>query len=659
MTEYMLMYSVGPVQTFITQARKTRDLWQGSFLLSKLMSAAMTVDKSSTQVALPLVFPESPVVNDTISNIPNKFVAVFDDPEQARTAARECTKRLQDWWKTTHEIVWKEVVEKSRTSNTETRGIWDRQTNPETLFDIYWIITQRAPEQKYGAWLQYTQNVFDARKRLRNFSAQNEPGEKSTVSGEREVLRGSGRSRSDVKAFWRDLSFKSRLSAKDIDRTGAERLDAIDTIKRFAELSETQAFPSTSSIATASFVQQLLSNVDPATIQDWLDVTSLPALQEMKPEAIPFLAAYVDREGNADKQRKMREILQRDGDCFFEETFTAYRLQKDYAIPDKSSDETSQAKQLARAGKKALAKLFEETTKQGIPRPTPYYALVQIDGDNMGTFIGGVDEPHDHTTISKALSDFSRERVPAIVEQEHPGRLVYAGGDDVLALTPIEGVLELSHNLQKEFGETLTKVAGDRKDLISASAGIAIAHHYTPLNLVLQAARDAEKLAKEHYGRNALVVTIIRRSGGQTRVGCRWKYANLDEDAQPILLFRKFYDLFDQDVLSPKCVYTLLEEAPVLVHLEDSAVQSEIKRVLKRQYSGANEKLLPDPDTGLVDLAKHLADLASAIDQVVANTGKNEASKATELHADSIRYGLVEVLGWLLVMAFLARKVQD
>ncbi len=39
--QHMLMFSLGPVQPFIEQARKTRDLWLGSFLLAKLMEAAM------------------------------------------------------------------------------------------------------------------------------------------------------------------------------------------------------------------------------------------------------------------------------------------------------------------------------------------------------------------------------------------------------------------------------------------------------------------------------------------------------------------------------------------------------------------------------------------------------------------------------------------
>ncbi len=40
MTAHLLALSVGPVQEFIAAARRTRDLWFGSFLLSELSKAA-------------------------------------------------------------------------------------------------------------------------------------------------------------------------------------------------------------------------------------------------------------------------------------------------------------------------------------------------------------------------------------------------------------------------------------------------------------------------------------------------------------------------------------------------------------------------------------------------------------------------------------------
>ena len=38
--EYLFLASIGPVQSFIASARRTRDLWFGSMLLSELAKAA-------------------------------------------------------------------------------------------------------------------------------------------------------------------------------------------------------------------------------------------------------------------------------------------------------------------------------------------------------------------------------------------------------------------------------------------------------------------------------------------------------------------------------------------------------------------------------------------------------------------------------------------
>ncbi len=40
MTRWLMALSVGPVQDFIAAARRTRDLWFGSFLLSEVSKAA-------------------------------------------------------------------------------------------------------------------------------------------------------------------------------------------------------------------------------------------------------------------------------------------------------------------------------------------------------------------------------------------------------------------------------------------------------------------------------------------------------------------------------------------------------------------------------------------------------------------------------------------
>lgn len=644
--QFMLMFALGPVQTFIAQARKSRDLWLGSFLLSTLMEAGMRGIEPSA-----LVFPTEPTIENTIPDLPNKFVATFRTKELARQVALLCKEQIERCWIDICQDIWDEVIEKHARFQTEiTRDIWARQTDPAHCFEMYWVIVAGDP-QHYSAWLKNTQAALDARKRLRNFVPQDEPGEKSTISGEREALRGVGESRHDVRTFWYDLA--QNLSGLDISQDGTERLDAIDTVKRYAVLSARikakglkAGFPSTSSIAAAPFVARLLkAAVDPTALKAWLQATS-GALAKMPPGAIPYLQRLAGRND---------ALLYRDGDCFFPETFTPRRLKKDYGFSPAPADEAA-TQQRAETCQTAIRDLLKATDQLDLPRPTPYYALIQMDGDHMGTLLNGVRDRAEHVAISGALSSFSREYVPGLVEGEHPARLIYAGGDDVLAFSPLEELFVLANQLQDTYCSQVRKAVTDetRQRQVTASMGAVLAHHMTPLSFVVRAARHAEGLAKHRYGRNALVVTVLRRSGEQTRVGCRWYYEQLASlpEAQPLPLFTRMFQLFEQDVLSPKSVFLLLEEASTLVWLERESQASEIKRILRRQRSDEKKEQLPDEQ--VEQLAHALSQLAEAMDLEHAFK-----ERATELSVDRPRHGLVEVLGWLLVAVFLARKGGD
>ena len=680
MSKYMLLFSLGPVQSFIAQARKTRDLWLGSFLLSTLMEVSMKGIESA------LVFPAQPIIKGNIPDLPNKYIAIFDTEHEAIGAAQKSEENIKECWNSISRDIWQRIIiANCRQSTVTTHTIWDRQTNPDTFFEIFWVVVA-GEETEYAAWLKQTQEMLDARKRLRDFrlpylpSEQEEKinisGEKSTISGEREALHGKEITPEAVRTFWKQLA--TGLSPNDINKDGEERLDAIDTVKRFAYRSRIlenkqldARFPSTSSIATASFVEQLIRKApDLSSVREWLNVTKDP-LDQMSPKAIPYLHELTKLYGN-------EEILKLDGDCYFPETFTAYRLKKDYGFLD---DRTKERDTLARDGTTALTALLRETKERGIPAPTPYYAMIQMDGDKMGELLNNVAGETEHTAISAALSDFSRKSAPELVERNYPGRLIYAGGDDVFALAPLarlyiseeqtterEGkiwtILDMVDQLQQKYCTTLKEHVGteERKQKISASTGIAIAHHYTSLSFVRRASKAAEELAKEHYGRNALVVTVIRRSGEQTRVGCHWRYPGLEDDnvlIQPIALFSRFYQLIEQDILSPKCVHTLLDEAPALIGLVTEAQQSEIKRVLLRQRDEQQKDKLTNDE--VKELAKRLVDLAAAMDKATDEQHKKVQNfkKSIYLHEDRPRYGLVETFGWLLVMAFLARKEQD
>ena len=84
---HLLAISVGPVQAFIAAARRTRDLWFGSYLLSEISRAvAKAVEKQGGN----LVFPASSAAN----NVANVILAELagGDPKEVAAKAKEAAQ---------------------------------------------------------------------------------------------------------------------------------------------------------------------------------------------------------------------------------------------------------------------------------------------------------------------------------------------------------------------------------------------------------------------------------------------------------------------------------------------------------------------------------------------------------------------------------------
>lgn len=230
--------------------------------------------------------------------------------------------------------------------------------------------------------------------------------------------------------------------------------------------------------------------------------------------------------------------------------------------------------------------------------PEAYYALVLLDGDRMGAWISGTEKdflletrnafhprirermkshfnspelqayldagravsPSRHMAISSALNDFAIQLAPDIVENRSKGKLIYAGGDDVMALVAVDDLLGCLTLLRAAYGG-LTVPDGLREILAldfdqptalrlgrghatldgkllrlmgesaTASAGAVIAHHSAPLGSVLRALRGAEKRAKNQGGRDAFSISLLKRGGGAIELTLPWNLPLSHQDA--------------------------------------------------------------------------------------------------------------------------------
>lgn len=178
-----------------------------------------------------------------------------------------------------------------------------------------------------------------------------------------------------------------------------------------------------------------------------------------------------------------------------------------------------------------------------------YIAAIQMDGDRMGTVLSDKNKDREFfSRFSKKLANFTQKEAEKIIKA-HEGILVYAGGDDVLALLPACNAVQCARELREKFCADEPDMPGSEKNLcpeadrVTLSAGISFAHWKTPLPRLVEEARRAEHRAKESYDRNALALSIVKRSGEILHWGAKF-------DSEAWNIFEQFSQLHRDKIVS-------------------------------------------------------------------------------------------------------------
>ncbi len=475
MTTAVLIFTFGPVQSFVVEARRASDLFVGSAILSELAKAAAnTIGRNN------LVYPAA-ISND----IPNVLVARVP-AANAKLIAEEAKKALYTRWKEIAESARNKFVEWKFTDPTFNK-IWQRQV--DHVWHIYWVAVEETTD--YAEAYTRARATLDAVKRSRLFAACDEPGIKDTLSGLREALHCSGQvGYSAIRAFWQEIAQHPSVGPSLLRSAGRERLDAIGVVKRFCDLANKQ-FPSVSTITALDFIERARQQ-------------TRDQLHAHRGAVAALLGQYAYRPRAEDNDWPF------DGDLLFEETLTRNRLEDSYALSQPDQDKLDAARRTLKALYKAVG-----------GSPSPYYAVLVLDGDSMGKRISEcLKQPNpqqSHKQLSQSLACFAW-RVQNMF-QSMPGCLIYNGGDDVLAFLPLAWVLEKAQALAQEFDQ----VSQNAPVPGTVSAGIALVHHLHPLDAALRAARIAENQAKRVEGKAAVCITALKRSGEQVTAATKWE----------------------------------------------------------------------------------------------------------------------------------------
>jgi CRISPR-associated protein Cmr2 len=209
----------------------------------------------------------------------------------------------------------------------------------------------------------------------------------------------------------------------------------------------------------------------------------------------------------------------------------------------------------------------------------------------MGRAISSLTSADDHRAFSCALAGFAQQ-ARQIVEQQHRGVLVYAGGDDVLAFLPLPEALACAEDLRNCFATAMASACADIIPCPTLSVGLGIGHLLESLGELLALGRSAERLAKDI--RNALAVIVEKRSGNTYAWRAGW-------DDGPASLLNTATQLLAQRLSSRKVyeIANLLERLPKPVQGTPDSWSGVLAAELRWALARTEEGGLAPEDVGL------------------------------------------------------------
>lgn len=620
-----LKFQIGPVQDFIAAARSTRDLWSGSYLISWLMAQGLA--KLSLKLGPDsVVFPnlrDQPLVDLALKhnvwdrvrignkpvwdsfhwsreelltpNLPNVFLAVVPADRADDLAKAVCDAIRAEWKRIAKSVwtdcetqeLWKLADEDGLLPMEKRRTRFDHQI--ESFLNLSWSALpwpETLPEiEKIAAMLP----TSSARE---HFQVTKEAAETIRALGQQ-----------DDRYFDKDGQLKNEgIAWSVLTALSSWQLDAVRQTREFhANLTDTH----------------------PSKQHSKDSLTG-------KEEAI---AGGPGWQGKGQANRFKHE------DYLSAPTLVKRLWDMSYLHKDWEEDLGSMQQRMPNTRSLAAHDPYADDADDDTPA-TPgerYFAVIAFDGDDMGKWVSGEKTPEFsnqladypgggsleyfqrpahadkftqflktprplspsyHLQFSECLSNFALHCVRPIVEA-HDGRLIYAGGDDVVALLPADSALACANDLQLAFSgrapsksvikdhdgkvlktaviqqkapgfltskllhERTGKLDSTNENLIpfmvpgpaaSASVGIAIAHFKSPLQDTVCAAQLAEKRAKRAFApqKAAVSITVMKRSGETVEWSARWNDAGVA--AATTLL-----DALNQKTVSSKFPYRLGE----------------------------------------------------------------------------------------------------
>ena len=472
MKSHLFLFTLGPVQSFIAQARKTQDLYAGSRILAELTHVAAT---KAIQQNIKLIFPAKVAEG---SPIPNRFIGKIADKSD---------HDLQEIGASIELAVQNKFADMANSAlkaaeTTEDERFW-RQI--ENQWDMNWLFYPVAAEgdDNYRAAYAAIEQEMSAVKNMRFFTQNPEQGRKCSLDGERDALFfGQG---TNTKYF----SDKNQIIKDGLWLASNEGLSAVSLVKRGFEKGRNSVNNSFASTAEISLLQEI--EKDQTIFNLYKDFIRLDEFDYQFCYKENITEKYLRKNGYS-------EVLERISPLALEQCrnqiFGTRELPKHYALVAFDGDQMGQIM----SGAKGI-----------------------FQGKDLEVF---------QRSVSGRLIAFAEEVHALFKSNPSWGRVVYTGGDDFLGFINLHYLFKAMESLRTSFQRLVNQPLREDGNFVEGynftfSAGIAMAHYKTPLSIVIHKAKELEESAKS-AGRDAFALAALKHSGDSHESCYRWELGN-------------------------------------------------------------------------------------------------------------------------------------
>ncbi|TXB63735.1 Cas10/Cmr2 second palm domain-containing protein [Phaeodactylibacter luteus] len=543
---HFFIFSLGPVQSFIAQARKAQDLYLGCRMVSDYCRyAALTFVQQGGSI----LFPE---VNS--ASLTNRFVGTIalENGDTGKNIGNKVADAVQERFAAEGLAVIEAAL--CGKGLDQIKGLKEQLENH---LQTYWIFSPY-DEEHYAERYREAERVFGMSKHLRtpktlayqgaygNYAGfeqgfLGETGRKCIVDGERnvKVYRWSEQDIEQYKtvgALLRNKLFLCREEVVLVGKSGqadegafveinnvppkfiqdGEGLSAVSLFKRCYKPDEVEGAVEDKSQWEALYnkpdfweakysAKRYLQEIElPTTAKTAL----LDTLNRMESEA-----AANGLDNVRAKFKVLDELVKNARPEDFGKRYPNYRAEDEELYFDDNHTESYFKKYNFDVGKLEEISKAHKKFKAALPNTDdckaalhPYYALVALDIDGLGKHLQKVDKA-GHVETARYLHQFAEE-VTKLVEGGSKGRVLHAGGDDFLLMLNLHGLFELLEHIQTEWNKLDTG--------LTYSTSIIMAHYKSPLTRAVQTTKAELKAVKARFdkeGKDGIACCFMAKSG--------------------------------------------------------------------------------------------------------------------------------------------------